>query len=159
MNGKLFLPVLTAALMFPLMSSAETYYVQPAAVKVMSRGGFDAEVLGTVFSGYQLSSTGKAGHWVKFSYGGRDGFINAAQLLTSPPLARKALAGEEAGHKLSSRQRSSSQVAVAGVKGLTYEDRSRASGRERADYAALEKMESFKVRPDEVKAFQEGGKP
>lgn len=146
-------------LMVAGISFAETYYLQTANARVMSKASFASDPLGVVRSGYSFSSLGKEGDWLKLDFNGKKGYIPALQAATSPPLARRnSVPGETATPKLSSRTRSSQVVAVAGVKGLTYEDRARDSARERADYASLEKMEAIKVLPEEIAAFLKGGK-
>lgn len=153
---------MTAAVLFlavaaPVSSMAKTFFVQPPSVKVMAAPSFGSAVLGTVSSGYRFDSTGTSGRWLALSFKGGTGYINVSQALETPPVGTTVKLTSQGTPKLSPRDRTSSVVAVAGVKGLTYEDRSRASSRNRADYEALEKMEGFKVRPEEVQAFQAGG--
>lgn len=155
---------LTALLVAPTQgaTAAETYFVQPETAKILARPSFDAAVVGTVSTGYRFSPSGQKGRWFKLSFQGKEGYIAQSQVSSSEPLKRTpaGVAAATTTKLKSSRERASAgSVAVAGVKGLTYEDRTRASARERVNYEALEKMESLKVRPEEQKAFAAGGKP
>lgn len=154
--GLLFLISATGAV------ADESLFVQPFRAKVFAKPSLASEVLGQLDSGFQFVSTGKEGSWVKFSYKGKPGFIPAVQTLATPPLGKSVLnKGPEASHKLGARARNSSSTAVvAGMKGLTYEERARVPKSEMNDYDALDKVEAFKVTPEELQQFQlEGGKP
>ncbi len=148
--------LITAACVF----AEESFYVQPFRAKIYAKSSIASEVLGLVDSGYQFVSTGKEGGWVMLAYKGKQGFISAAQTAKTPPLGKSTVQGADSAPKLGARARtSSSSAVVAGMKGLTYEDRARVSKGEQNDYDALEKVETLKISSDELKSFQlEGGK-
>lgn len=139
----------------------EFLFVQPFRSKVYAKPSIASDVLGSVDSGYKFSSAGKEGNWVKLDYKGKLGFIPAVQTAKTPPLGKAAVQSGEAGPKLGARARtSSSSAVVAGMKGLTYEDRARVTKGERSDFGALDKVDALKISPEELKQFQlEGGKP
>ena len=138
----------------------ETLYVQPFKAKVFAKPSLSSEMLGAVDSGFQLVSTGKEGNWVKLDYKGKQGFIPAVQTAKTPPLGKSAAQSVDASPRLAARARaSSSSAGVAGMKGLTYEDRARVTKGERSDFESLDKVESLKISSDELRSFQlEGGK-
>lgn len=140
--------------------SEESLYVQPFRAKIFAKPSITSEVLGMVDSGFQFVSSGKDGKWVKLLFKGKQGFLPAVQVANRPPLGKSAAQRVEAPPKLGARARaSSSSAVVAGMKGLTYEDRARVSQGERSDFEALDKVESLKISSDELKLFQaEGGK-
>jgi len=139
----------------------ESLFVQPYRVKIYAKPSIAAEVLGSVDSGYQFVSVGRDGNWVKLAFKGKQGFIPAVQTAKTPPLGKSAVQTAETAPKLGARARtSSSSAVVAGMKGLTYEDRARVTKGERSDFEALDKVDELKITPDELRAFQlEGGKP
>lgn len=136
----------------------DSLYVQPFRVKIYAKPSIASEILGSVDSGFKFVSTGEEGRWVKLTYKGKHGFIPAVQTAKTPPLGKSAASGIETSPKLSARARtSSSSAVVAGMKGLTYEDRARVSKGERSDFEALDKVESLKISPEELRLFQLGG--
>jgi len=138
----------------------ESLYVQPFRIKIFTKPSIASEVIGQVDSGFQFVSTGKEGKWVKLDFRGKQGFIPAVQTSKTPPLGRRIAQTFDTSPKLDSRERaSSSSAVVAGMKGLTYEDRARVTQGERSDFEALDKVEAIIISPDELKQFQlEGGK-
>ena len=140
--------------------SEESLFVQPYRVKIYAKPSIAAEVLGSVDSGFQFVPAGREGSWVKLAYKGKQGFIPAVQTAKTPPLGKSVSQAAEAAPKLGARARtSSSSAVVAGMKGLTYEDRARITKGEMSDFESLEKVEALKITPDELRVFQsEGGK-
>lgn len=138
----------------------ESLYVQPFKAKIFSKPSISSDVLGSVASGFQFFSTGTEGRWLKLDFNGKQGFIPAVQAARTSPLAKAGAQNVEATPKVSARARTSSVSAVvAGMKGLTYEDRARITKGERSDFEALEKVNALKITPDDLKQFQlEGGK-
>ncbi len=138
----------------------ESLFVQPFKAKIFAKPSIASEVLGLVDSGYKFVSSGKEGSWVKLAFKGKQGFIPLVQTSINPPLGRNTAQSVDASPKLGARARtSSSSAVVAGMKGLTYEDRARITKGEQSDFEALDKVESLKISPDELKSFQlEGGK-
>lgn len=138
----------------------ESLYVQPFQAKIFAKAAISADVLGKVDSGFKFVATGREGSWLKLTFNGRQGFIPAVQTAKSPPLGKGAAQGTESAPKLGARVRTSSTTAVvAGMKGLTYEDRARITKGEHSNLEALEKVEALKVTVTELEEFQaEGGK-
>lgn len=143
-----------------VFAAEDVLFVQPFKAKIYSKPAISSDVLGTVESGFQFASTGKEGNWVKLVYKGKSGFVPSVQTAKTPPLGKAAVQSGEAGPKLGARARtSSSSAVVAGMKGLTYEDRARITKGEHSDFGALDKVDAFKISPEELKQFQlEGGK-
>jgi hypothetical protein len=157
----MFPVIVTLVIISATVSSAEeSLFVQPFRAKVFAKPSIAAEVLGSVDSGFQFDSPGKEGIWVKLIFKGKPGYIPAVQTAKTPPLGKSAAQNVEPGAKLGARARTSSTSAVvAGMKGLTYEDRARISKGEQSDFESLEKVDAVKIYPEEITQFQlEGGK-
>jgi hypothetical protein len=152
--GSIFLMSATSAI------ADESLYVQPYRVKIHAKPSIASEVIGSVDSGFQFVSTGREGKWVKLAFKGMQGFIPAVQTAKTPPLGKSTVQPAEVSPKLGARARtSSSSAVVAGMKGLTYEDRGRVSKGEMSDFEALDKVDALKISSEELKQFQlEGGK-
>lgn len=140
--------------------AADVLFVQPFRAKIFAKPSISSDVLGTVESGFKFSSAGKEGIWVKLVYKGKTGFVPSVQTARTPPLGKSMTHDGELQPKLGARARtSSSSAVVAGMKGLTYEDRARVTKGERSDFGALDKVDALRITPDELKQFQlEGGK-
>ena len=138
----------------------DVLFVQPFKAKIFSKPSIASDVLGTVESGFQFTATGREGSWVKLAYKGKPGFVPSVQTAKTPPLGKSVAQSSDAGPKLGARARtSSSSAVVAGMKGLTYEDRARITKGEHSDFGALDKVDALKITPEELKQFQlEGGK-
>lgn len=150
-------------LLFAVVSpvcAEDVLFVQPFKAKIFSKPAISSDVLGTVESGFQFTSTGREGSWVKLVYKGKAGFVPAVQTAKTPPLGKSAAQSGDTSPKLGARARtSSSSAVVAGMKGLTYEDRARVTKGEHSDFGALDKVDALKITPEELKQFQlEGGK-
>lgn len=160
-NGHLLLVTLSLfSLLFAATAFSEgSLYVQPFRAKIFTKPSIASEVLGPVDSGFQFIPAGKEGSWLKLDFKGKQGFIPAAQTARNPPLGKSVVSGAERTPKLGARARTStSSAVVAGMKGLTYEDRARVTKGERSDFESLDKVESMKISPEELKQFQpEGG--
>lgn len=139
--------------------AADPLFIQPFQAKIYAQPSIASEVLGQVDSGFEFVSAGKEGRWVKLVFKGKPGFVPAVQTALSPPVGKGSVKQADPPVKLGARARtSSSSAVVAGMKGLTYEDRARVSRGEVNDYDALDKIEALKVTPEELKQFQlEGG--
>jgi len=160
-NRVFFLPSILYLFLFAATAfSEDTLYIQPFRAKIYSKPSIASEILCAVDSGYHFVPIGKEGNWVKLSYYGKKGFIPASQTAKTPPLGKSSSQAAVTSPKLGIRARTSSTSAVvAGMKGLTYEDRARVSKGERSDFDALEKIDALKLSPEEVSLFLlEGGK-
>jgi uncharacterized protein YgiM (DUF1202 family) len=140
--------------------AADILYTQPFKAKIFTKPAMTSEALGQVDSGYQFESVGKEGSWIKLTYKGKTGYLPAVQAAKTPPLGKSSVQAVEMSPKLGARARtSSSSAVVAGMKGLTYEDRARVTKGERSDYESLDKIDQQKISAEELTQFQrEGGK-
>ncbi len=135
------------------------YFVQSAKAKVMSAASFKSRFLGEVGKGYKFASLAKQGNWIKVRYKGKVGYVPDLLLATHPPFKKVGLIkADESDIRQGVRRRVSSYTSAAAARGLTVDDRRRLSKEEKVDYASLEKVESFKVTPEELSRFMEGDK-
>ncbi len=156
----LCLAVFMTAVWYSTQLYAQTeYYVQSLKAKVMSGTSFKSPILGEVDKGFKFISTGKQGSWIKVRFKDRDGYVSSLVLATHPPLPKAGvIKAEDADIKKGVRRRASSYTSAAAARGLAQDDRKRLGKEERADYDALDKIESFKLSPEEIARFMEGNK-
>ncbi len=135
------------------------YYVQSVKAKVMSGTSFKSQVLGEVGKGFKVLSTGKQGSWVKVRFKDRDGYVSSLVLAKHPPLNKAGIIrADDTEIKQGVRRRASSYTSAAAARGLAQDDRRRLGKEEKADYDSLDKIESFKLSPEEITRFMEGNK-
>ena len=133
------------------------YYVQRVKAKVMSSTSFKAPVLGEVGKGYKFTASGREGSWVKVKFNDREGYVSSLVLSTRPPLRKTGIIKADDGEiKQGVRRRASSYTSAAAARGLAQDDRRRLSKEEKADYDSLDRIEAFKVTPEELSRFMEG---
>ncbi len=150
----------TVGVLYATVLYAQTeYYVQSVKAKVMSGTSFKSTVLGEVGKGFKFASSDKQGNWVRVRYKDRDGYISSLVLSTHPPLSRTGIIkAEDSEIKQGVRRRASSFTSAAAARGLAQDDRRRLGKEEKADYDALDKIESFKLSPADISRFMEGNK-
>ncbi|MDA8101028.1 MAG: SH3 domain-containing protein [Nitrospiraceae bacterium] len=139
---------------------AEDLFVQSSKAKVMQEPSFKSKLVAEVAKGQKFTVLGKQGSWVKVKSATAEGYVPALLLSPRPPMESVGLIkGGEGEIKDNVRRRASTMTSAAAARGLTAEGRKRAGAEESADYAALEKMESYSLSNDEVEKFMQGGKP
>lgn len=152
--------MLLPAMLYSLLAQAESvYYVQSTNANVRSDPSFGAKVIAKVAKGQTLTSISKQGSWIKVTVDGKEGYISSLLVSTHPPLAKQTvIKAEDEEIKPTARRRASSFTSAAAARGLTDEDQKHAGAEAGPDYKAVDKMESVKVTPEEVKQFKEAGK-
>jgi len=151
-----FTSIVSATLVF-----AETiYYVQSDNANVRSEPSFGAKVIAKVAKGQTLTSISKDGSWIKVKIDGKEGYISALLVSNHAPIEKQTITktAEDADAKPTARRRASSFTSAAAARGLTDEEKKREGIEEKSDYKAVDKMESVKITPEEVKKFKETGK-
>jgi hypothetical protein len=160
MKKRMLFFIVFTMLLIPITHSVagESLFVQPFKAKIFAQPSVASEVIGTVDSGFQFASISKEGRWIKFAFRDRQGYLPAVQIAGTPPLGKSLAQNAGTGSKLNVRARtSSSNAVVAGVKGLTYEDRARITKGERSNFEALEKVDAMIISPDVINSFQLAG--
>jgi len=133
------------------------YFVQSAKAKVMSAASFKSHFLGEVGRGHKFASAMKQENWIKVKYKGKVGYVPSLLLATHPPFEKVGLIkADESDIKQGVRRRASSYTSAAAARGLAQDDRRRLSKEEKVDYESLDKVESFKVTPEELNRFMAG---
>jgi hypothetical protein len=159
---RILMTVTVLALLFAIAQQAsaqQVYYVQSVKAKVLAAPSFKSNVIGEASRGARLSSTGKDGGWVKVSYFGKDGYVAAILLSTSPPMAKHTMIkASDTEFQQGVRRRASTYTSAAAARGLAADDRRRLSGEDKLDYDGLERVEKYTVSDAELTKFMEGGK-
>lgn len=135
----------------------ETYYVQSKKAKIMMKPSFSGGTLGEVVKGTKLTSGVKEGSWVKVMYNNKTGYVSSFVVAKHAPLDREGvIRADQDDIKQNVRRRASTYTSAAAARGLTADDRRRLSTEEEVNYRALEKIEAFKVKEEEIVQFAEG---
>lgn len=159
MKKQLLMMFLPGILYAALVHAESVYYVQSLNANVRSDPSFGSKVIAKVAKGQTLTPISREGNWIKIKIDGKEGYISSLLVSTHPPLQKQTvIKAEDEEIKPTARRRASSYTSAAAARGLTDEERKREGIEEGPDYKALDKMESLKVTPEEVKQFKETGK-
>lgn len=156
----LFVTLLVSVVISTLANAADTvYYVQSANATVLSAPKFGSSVISKVAKGQALTSSSQEGRWVKVTVDGKTGYISSFLVSNHPPMAKQTvIKADEEEIKPNARRRASSFTSAAAARGLTTDGNKEEADKNAPDYKAVEKMESVKITPAEVKQFKETGK-
>ena len=155
----MFMMFMPGILYVTLVHADSIYYVQSVNANVRSDPSFGSKVIAKVSKGQTLTSVSREGSWIKIKIDGKVGYISSLLVSTHPPLEKPTvIKAEDEEFKPTARRRASSYTSAAAARGLTDEDKKHAGIEDKSDYKALNKMESVKVTPEEVKNFKETGK-
>ncbi len=149
----IFMFILTVSIAY----AQDVYYVQSEQAKVFSKPAFDGQVIAVINKGGKVELIEKTRNWGKIRFNNQEGYISVFLLDKNPPLDRIGAKKEDV--KESGRKRASEETtAIAGVRGLTEEDRKRLSIEGKVNYEALEKIEEINISKQEINKFLEEGK-
>ncbi len=131
----------------------ETIYVHSRIAPLMAGPDLASGKLGELELGSKLEADRLQNGWYHVVSDGKSGWVNRLMVKKYPPVKEK-------GDQLMGRQhlarrariRPSSLASTAAARGLRAE-RNRYNMRLKADYKALEKMESFRVTPQDARCF------
>lgn len=135
-----------------LSANAEFMYVQSFKVKVQVEPAFKSMPVFYVKKGDRLQVLEKRGRWVLVSNGQKSGWMMKFMLANHSPVRRVSMISSN--QIIGNVRRRASAVTTAGAaRGLTADQRSRASQKNRANYADLEKLEQIGIEDTEVYQF------
>lgn len=158
MNRSLLLIVAFFFLLPSLLYGAGNLYIQSKKAKILALPKFKAAVVTTVKKGDELVLLGKKGNWYQVRIGEKAGWISKLLVSSKPPMKKVSLFSTlYRFFNKKSRRRASTVVTAGAVRGLTADDRKRASQDIHSNYAALEIMEQFSVSEEELDTFIKQG--
>lgn len=141
-----------------IASGNSVLYVQSAQAKLLEQPSFKAGLVESVAKGTALQVIETSGRWIKVKHNEQVGWVSKLLLSNAPPIAKPSLLeGRDEELEAKARRRASSSATAAATRGLRSEDRSRISDEDRANYEALQQVESVKVKQDDVEKFQQEG--
>ena len=136
-------------------------YVQGTKTSVYSQPLLRSPLLGELRQGGRITPFSRTGNWYRIIFNEREGYVSSFAVAPYPPITMPVETGDgraKSGDNPRGR-RSSAPTIVAGVKGLTYEERMRRHEGQKADFATLDIMEGVRIEPVELDAFAERARP
>ena len=133
--------------------AGETMYVQSNQAKLMTEPAFKAKQLLLLQRADKVEVLEKAKRWYRVRHQGETGWVSKLLLAPQPPLNKASvLKGDNTTLQAQARRRASSTSSAAATRGLRQANQQNTeSGK--ADFHAVDAMESVEVSPDEAKAF------
>ncbi len=139
---------------------AETLYVQSVKAKVLSAPSFKADQVLELSKGDAVELIEQKGAWYQVSHSEHQGWVSRLLVAPHPPRSKVSyISGEDAETIDKGARVRASKVATAGAaRGLSADERRRASTETVADFFALHRMETLSVENSEVMTFMQGVK-
>lgn len=153
---KPFMRNVTAALWLALPACAladGTLYVQSLKAKILTAPAFTGTVVVEVNRGETLTLLENQDRWYKVSFGNKSGWISKLVVSDRAPMNKTTALNAQEGIEMGARRRASLATTAGAARGLTYDDRMRASQTGIANYDALERVEEVQVSEQEALSF------
>lgn len=158
---RLLIPLLGFTLC--VSAAAESGYVQSRQAKLLEAPKFGSAVVTTLERGAEVEIISTEGRWSHVRHVESEGWVTRFLLTDKPPLGHiSLLADEEQAEALvtNARTRASAVTSAGAARGLTTEDRQRASSSGMSNYFSVDIMEQSRVTEDEALRFlAEGVRP
>ncbi|MBB5020937.1 SH3 domain-containing protein [Desulfurispira natronophila] len=154
------IPALIIVLVLQAPAWASTLYVQSREAPLLSEPSFGAEQITTLNQGDELTLLESQGSWRQVEFGDHTGWVSRLVVSDTPALGRVGvITGDEEQMEGSVRRRTSAVVTAGAARGLTPEDRARASEAGLSNYSALYDMENIVIDEEEVMSFHREVQP
>lgn len=129
-------------------------YIQSVKAKLLSEPSFQSKLIKKLEHGNQVNVVQQTGRWTKVKHEESEGWISSLLLSKTPPIKKNSLLlKKDPAMQNKARRRASSSAVAAATRGLRGENRARVSDENHADYQALEKVESIKVKDSDAWDF------
>jgi uncharacterized protein YgiM (DUF1202 family) len=149
---------LLTSLMLPVASFAqETVYVQSLKAKLLAAPAFNAGVVAEANRGDAAKVLEIQDRWYKVQLGDKSGWLSRLVVSDHAPLNKATALDEQHTGDVSARRRASVATTAGAARGLTADDRLRASQSGLTNYVALEKVEKLTVSEQEALDFLSEG--
>ncbi|MDH5736236.1 MAG: SH3 domain-containing protein [Gammaproteobacteria bacterium] len=142
-------------LLFSLAGFAEarTMYIQSMTAKIVDNPTFRAKNVLLVKKGDQVEVIQQKGRWLKVSSQGKQGWISKFLLDNHPPVKKVNVLVRENQIISNVRRRASAVTTAGAARGLSADQRRRASSKGGSNFIALEKLEMLGVTDEDVRLF------
>lgn len=139
-------------------AQAEPGFVQSARAKLLQEPRFDAAVVALLEKGAPVDVRLQQGAWLRVATGAHGGWLPKLLVGSAPPRERVTVIDTE-GQTIAdeARRRAASATTAGAARGLTAEDRRRASAEFQVNYSALARIESVSVDPAAAFRFLDEG--
>ncbi len=141
-------------LMAAAAGAEEFRYVVSKKADLLLEPKFGTAVVITVAQGEKVAILEQQGSWLRVRHADARGWVSRLLVGPNPPMDKvSALDKIDDAATLNVRRRASDVTAAGATRGLTAEDRRRASQEDAADFDALARMEQWRVDDEEIAAF------
>ena len=134
-------------------ANAKTLYIQSMRAKIVDKPSFRAKTILPMRKGDQVNVIKQKGRWIMVSSKGKQGWISKFLVASHSPV-KKINVLVRRNQIISNVRRRASAVTTAGAaRGLSAEQRRRASSKGGSDFVALEKLEQLGITENDVRLF------
>lgn len=149
-------PLLIALALLPLAAFGnDTLYVQSTKAKLLEQPSFSAKTVKELVKGDKVTVQQKNDRWVRVTHGGIYGWISSLLLSAQKPVDKiTVLDDADGGIGGNARIRASAVITAGATRGLTADDRRRASDEGTANYVALRWVDNIKITDADIARFE-----
>jgi len=146
---------LTFVLLFLLtgFANAKTLYIQSMRAKMVDQPTFRAKTVLPMRKGDQVTVIQQKGRWIKVSSKGKQGWISKFLVASHPPVKKINVLVRKNQIVSNVRRRASAVTTAGAARGLSAEQRRRASSKGGSNFVALEKLEMLGITENDVRLF------
>lgn len=147
------------ALMLTLLSGSvladDTMFVQSTSAKLFKDRSFSSPVVLEIERGETVQVSETAGRWAQVHYKENSGWMSTLLLSKNPPMNKVSVLSEDKTLGGNARRRASAVATAGATRGLTSDNRQRASESVDTNYRALLMVEQERVSESELHRFKE----
>ena len=134
-------------------ANAKTLYIQSMRAKMVDKPTFRAKTILNMRKGDQVTVIKKKGRWINISSKGKQGWISKFLVANHPPVKRINVLVRKNQIVSNVRRRASAVTTAGAARGLSAEQRRRASSKGGSNFVALEKLEMLGITENDVRIF------
>lgn len=150
---KKFIVIFMLMFSFAGLVNAKTMYIQSMRAKIVDKPTFRAKTIMPLKKGDQIKVIQTKGRWLKVSIKGKQGWISKFLVASHPPVKKINVLGRRNQIMTNVRRRASAVTTAGAARGLSADQRRRASSKGGNNFIALEKLEMLGVTEEDVKLF------
>lgn len=145
--------ILAIMVFFVNAAEAKTMYIQSMTAKLVDTPNFRSKIVLVMQKGDQVELVQQRGRWLKVSSQGKQGWISKFLVANHPPVKKINVLARQNQIVTNVRRRASAVSTAGAARGLSAEQRRRASSKGGANFIALEKLEMLGVTEEDLRLF------
>ena len=135
------------------VADAAPLYIQSMRAKIVDQPTFRGKMIMPLKKGDQVTVIQQKGRWIKVSSKGKQGWISKFLVANHPPVKKINILVRKNQIVSNVRRRASAVTTAGAARGLSAEQRRRASSKGGSNFVDLEKLEQLGITENDVRLF------